>query len=349
MESDGFIQVENKSLDDKWIEKQIVQKEVKEELEIWLKIIKDLSFFRKSENCDNNKHALFCGPPGTGKSYVAELLGQKESLAYNFFRFELEKYVGSSKEKIDKTFKGAKNILKREARKPQNQRNNKPVLIILDEIDSIGVKEFSSESAKNEPVNCLLQLIDDIKRKNLNIVVIGITNYPEKLDPALIRPGRLGNQIEFNYPNTEELTNLLQVLKMKATEEYSQEIKSDDKEKKGKVAWTEEFWEGVKTTIFENKDKGIFNSLVDMELALQKTVVNDYQDDSTSTPTVESFQKQLKKINKKKNIKGKNISKQQEVPQQEIPLEILELLKNLFELLYKKKENSPNASSSFSG
>jgi len=42
-------------------------------------------------------------------------------------------------------------------------------------------------------------MIDEIKRNNLNIIVIGITNYPNVLDPALKRAGRLGRQIEVPY------------------------------------------------------------------------------------------------------------------------------------------------------
>lgn len=174
---------------------------------------------------------------------MAHLLGEKESLAYGFFRFGLEAYVGTSKMKIDSAFQKAKRILAKENEKPEDERNNKPVFIIIDEIDSVGVKDLSfGNNAKNEPINHLLTLIDDIERDKLNIIVIGITNYCEVLESALVRSGRLGNKVKFDYPNEEELRRLAQILKEKMTKKkYSyKEYNDNNKNEKG-VKWTDNF------------------------------------------------------------------------------------------------------------
>jgi len=87
------------------------------------------------------------------------------------------------------------------------------VVIIIDELDSVGIKDLSpGNSSSRDEVDGLLRMFDEINNKKLNIIVIGITNYPEALDPALVRPGRLGRRIEVGYPTDEEMDKLMDYL-----------------------------------------------------------------------------------------------------------------------------------------
>ncbi|CAG8639892.1 3686_t:CDS:2, partial [Ambispora gerdemannii] len=150
-----------------------------------------------------NKHALFYGPPGTGKSHLARIFAENESCGFCFVSFETETYVGSG------------------VTKGTDQGKIKPIAIIIDELDSVGVKDPSgSNTSANDEVNAILKMFDEINRENLNIVVVGITNYPSMLDGALTRPGRLGRQIKIPYPQGDEASQF--------AKEIAQEYKSHE-------------------------------------------------------------------------------------------------------------------------
>ncbi|CAG8588326.1 10037_t:CDS:2 [Paraglomus occultum] len=104
--------------------------------------------------------------------------------------------------------------------------------MVIDELDSVGIKDLSpGNSSSRDEVDGLLKMFDEINNKKLNIIVIGITNYPEALDPALVRPGRLGRRIEVGYPTDEEIDKLMDYLEKEMKGErgykakYSKEIK----------------------------------------------------------------------------------------------------------------------------
>jgi ATP-dependent 26S proteasome regulatory subunit len=71
-----------------------------------------------------------------------------------------------------------------------------------------------------------------IKRDNLNIIVIGITNYPGMLDPALKRAGRLGRQIKVPYLTKEEITKMVNYLKKDMQKEQVGSLKSEENKPK---------------------------------------------------------------------------------------------------------------------
>ncbi|CAI2162198.1 12438_t:CDS:2 [Funneliformis geosporum] len=151
-----------------WVDELIVQKDANRE------------YLSKKQELD--KHVLFCGPPGTGKSFFAEEFGHNETS------------VGSSIEKQQKVFKEAKELLKLNAVRGET----KPIAIIIEEIDSVGTKDLSgANSSSKVEVDGLLKIFDEINRENLNIIVIGTTNNPEVLNEGLVRPGRLEIQAEF--------------------------------------------------------------------------------------------------------------------------------------------------------
>ena len=123
---------------------------------------------------------LMYGPPGTGKTLLAKAVA-KESEA-NFILVNgpevLSKWVGDSEKAIRKVFEKA--------------RQASPTIIFFDEIDSIAPRrgrDNSGSGVTERVVNQLLTEIDGLQEMN-DVVVIGATNRPDIMDPALLRPGR---------------------------------------------------------------------------------------------------------------------------------------------------------------
>jgi ATP-dependent 26S proteasome regulatory subunit len=160
------------------------------------------------------------GPPGSGKSFIAELFARNESCAYAFVKFETKIYVGSSLAAQEKVLKQAKIILENEKKESEkSSREKRPVVIIMDEIDSIGVKDKTGDHQyMNHQTNGILRMIDEIRRDKLDIILIGITNYPETLDDALIRTGRLGRKICVPHFQEEDVNSLEDIFKKEVKE-----------------------------------------------------------------------------------------------------------------------------------
>jgi ATP-dependent 26S proteasome regulatory subunit len=178
-----------------------------------------------SEAPEISRNLLLYGPPGTGKTFIAEQLAKNETLAYSFVSFETVIFTGSSKEVQDRTLRNAMKILRTEELKV-GKDNSKPVAIIIDELDSVGTKDRSGvNKSSNVEVNNIQKMIDEIHRQKLNIIIIGITNYLDLLEPALIRSGRLGRQVKVDYPTSEEIDKLSDYLEEITKKSY----KSGDK------------------------------------------------------------------------------------------------------------------------
>jgi transitional endoplasmic reticulum ATPase len=175
--------------------------------------------YRIGGQAEPERHALFYGPPGTGKTYLAEMFAINESLGYIFAKFGTETFSGSSQQKVNKVMEQAQNLLKK-------NQEDKPVIVIIDEMDSVGVKD-SMHGGSTQEVNAILTMIDEIKRDKLNIIVIGITNYPDVLDPALKRAGRLGRQIEIPFLTKEEITKMVNYLEKDMKKEQVGSLKSE--------------------------------------------------------------------------------------------------------------------------
>lgn len=134
------------------------------------------------------KGVLLSGPPGTGKTLIAKALANEAGCHFIYrsgsdFDF---KYVGEGAERVRKLFAEA--------------RENSPAIIFIDEIDSIGSKRGKSIGPVNQTINQLLTEMDGFQDKH-DIIVIGATNLAERLDPALLRPGRFDKIITFSLPN----------------------------------------------------------------------------------------------------------------------------------------------------
>ncbi len=135
------------------------------------------------------KGVLLYGPPGTGKTLLAKAVANESDA--NFFYIGgpevISKYVGESEERLRKLFREAE--------------ENAPSIIFVDEIDSIAPKrEEVFGEVEKRLVSQLLTLMDGLKARG-QVIVIGATNRPDSLDPALRRPGRFDREIEIGVPD----------------------------------------------------------------------------------------------------------------------------------------------------
>ena len=130
---------------------------------------------------------LLAGPPGTGKTSVAKVLaGQARTSFYPISGADvISKWVGESERNIRQVFERA--------------RENRPSIVFIDEIDAIaGARgEFQVHDSH---VNQLLAEIDGVTGQR-GVFVIGATNRPDQLDPALLRGGRLSRTIYLGLPD----------------------------------------------------------------------------------------------------------------------------------------------------
>jgi len=145
------------------------------------------------------KGVLLYGPPGTGKTLLAKAVANETNA--NFYSIGgpeiMSKYYGESEERLRQIFKEA--------------QEGAPSIVFIDEIDSIAPKreEVSGEMEKRI-VSQLLTLMDGLEARG-KVVVIGATNRPDALDPALRRPGRFDREIEIGIPDEKSRLEILHI------------------------------------------------------------------------------------------------------------------------------------------
>jgi cell division protease FtsH len=146
---------------------------------------------------------LMVGPPGTGKTLLARAVAGEASVP--FFSVAgssfVELFVGVGAARVRDLFSEA--------------RKQAPAIIFVDEIDAIGQRRAGSGTivANDEREQTLNQLLSEMDGFDpaAGIVVLGATNRPEVLDPALLRPGRFDRQVVIPLPTLEERTAILAV------------------------------------------------------------------------------------------------------------------------------------------
>jgi transitional endoplasmic reticulum ATPase len=130
---------------------------------------------------------LLAGPPGTGKTTVAKVLAaQARASFYPIAGADvMSKWVGESERNIRQLFERA--------------RENRPSIVFIDEIDAIAGRRGSIEG-QHTSINQLLAEIDGVSGQR-GVFVVGATNRPDQLDPALLRGGRLSRTIVLGLPD----------------------------------------------------------------------------------------------------------------------------------------------------
>ena len=142
---------------------------------------------------------LLYGPPGCGKTLIAKVLASESDA--NMYLINgpeiMNKYYGETEARLRDIFKDAK--------------ENSPSIIFIDEIDAIAPKrEEVYGDVEKRVVAQLLALMDGLTERG-NVIVLGATNRPDSVDPALRRPGRFDREVEISVPNEDGRLEVLQI------------------------------------------------------------------------------------------------------------------------------------------
>lgn len=162
-----------------------------------------------SDGLKKRSGILLYGPPGTGKTLLAKAVATSCSL--NFFSVKgpelLNMYIGESEANVRRVF--------------QRARDAKPCVIFFDELDSVAPKrgnQGDSGGVMDRIVSQLLAELDGMagSSEGTDVFVIGATNRPDLLDPALLRPGRFDRMLYLSVSETHAAQlNILQALTRK--------------------------------------------------------------------------------------------------------------------------------------
>jgi len=145
------------------------------------------------------KGVMLYGPPGCGKTLLARAVANESEA--NFFSINgpeiMSKFYGESEARLREIF--------------QQAQQNSPSIIFIDELDAIAPKrEEVTGEVERRVVAQLLALMDGLSGRG-NVIVIGATNRPSALDPALRRPGRFDREIEIAVSDKNGRYEILQI------------------------------------------------------------------------------------------------------------------------------------------
>lgn len=172
--------------------------EVKEQIEEIVNLFKDSS---KIENMGGKvpKGILLSGPPGTGKTLLAKVTANEcgaSFLSVSGSEF-VEMYVGVGAKRVRELFLKARSL--------------SPCIIFIDEIDSVaGKRGVGGNDEREQTLNQLLVEMDGFNSQH-NILVIAATNQLDKLDPAILRPGRFDRQVMVHLPDINGREKILNI------------------------------------------------------------------------------------------------------------------------------------------
>ena len=180
--------------------------EIIEDLKQYIGILQNSDRLKKN-HIRQPKGLLLTGSPGTGKTLLAKALAGEANVPFMYLNSSsvIDRYVGMGASNIRATFKKAREIA--------------PCILFIDEIDAIGCSRENNSGRNSEDDKTLLALLQEMDgfADMAGVLVIGATNCPDKLDPALKRTGRFDREIHI-LPPRDKATRL------KLLEHYTKDL-----------------------------------------------------------------------------------------------------------------------------
>ncbi len=168
------------------------------------RVIKDMHCYRAGslQWADMDRGLLLHGAPGTGKTLFAEAFARSSGLPLVSASFALwqstgEGYLGDCLKAMRKSFDEARQLA--------------PCVLFIDELDALGDRARADGRNREywvSVVTCFLELLDGLGGRE-GVLVIGATNNPKALDPAIVRSGRMDRVIEVALPSRDALERIL--------------------------------------------------------------------------------------------------------------------------------------------
>ncbi|GAX19354.1 hypothetical protein FisN_4Lh067 [Fistulifera solaris] len=149
---------------------------------------------------------LLFGPPGTGKTCIVPALAKECGYRLVTCRGPelLDKYIGASEANVRNLFSRAASVA--------------PSILFLDELDALAPRRGSDNTGVTDRiVNQLLTFLDGVEDVAGKVYVVAATSRPDKVDPALLRPGRLERHIYLGYPSLQEAEDLILKIALRYT------------------------------------------------------------------------------------------------------------------------------------
>ncbi len=204
--NDAMLQVEPSAMREVLVEVPKVKwddvgglEEVKQKLKEMVEWpIKHIDAYKRL-NIKPPKGILLYGLPGTGKTLLAKAVANESE--FNFISIKgsdvLSKWVGESEQKIREVFKRAKQVA--------------PSIVFIDEIDAIAPRRgVSSSEVTDRVVTQILTEMDGLEGLK-GVVVIGATNRPDSIEPALLRSGRFDRQVHIPVPDKNDRKRMFEI------------------------------------------------------------------------------------------------------------------------------------------
>ncbi|MBW3576264.1 MAG: AAA family ATPase [Actinobacteria bacterium] len=147
------------------------------------------------------KGILLCGPSGNGKTLLARALAGETGVPFHYVSAAsfVEQYVGIGAARIRKLFRQA--------------QRDAPAIVFIDELDAVGRRRSGGMSGDREFDHTLNQLLVELDgfEAAAGVLIVGATNRPELLDPALVRPGRFDRRILIDRPDVAGRESILRL------------------------------------------------------------------------------------------------------------------------------------------